>query len=192
MIFAPLCPEKTNILSLHTATGKLQQEGGISPLCSICKTGMHTLHLQAALVGSAPSTSHEVLPLPNTLALCPGGQLSTYRLTCVIRHKSPIGNRLLPELAHGFKEQRLRVFSMHSHRTVGLGGTSGDHQCTPVLKQLPTAFLLWKERISTSRKTQTPLDSFCATAECYQHLNPAQHPSAACTQQLHTAALPGA
>lgn len=110
MIFAPLCPEKTNILSLHTATGKLQQEGGISPLCSICKTGMHTLHLQAALVGSAPSTSHEVLPLPNMLALCPGGQLSTYRLTCVIRHKSPIGNRLLAELAHGVQRTETACF----------------------------------------------------------------------------------
>lgn len=37
VIFAPLWPEKTNILSLQTATGKLQQEGGISPLCSIWK-----------------------------------------------------------------------------------------------------------------------------------------------------------
>lgn len=35
VILAPLCPEKTNILSWHTATGKLQQDGGISPLCSI-------------------------------------------------------------------------------------------------------------------------------------------------------------
>lgn len=32
VILAPLCPENTNILSRHTATGKLQQDGGISPL----------------------------------------------------------------------------------------------------------------------------------------------------------------
>lgn len=32
VILAPLWPEKTNILSRHTAAGKLQQEGGISPL----------------------------------------------------------------------------------------------------------------------------------------------------------------
>lgn len=36
VILAPLWPENTNILSLHTATGKLQQDGGISPLWSIC------------------------------------------------------------------------------------------------------------------------------------------------------------
>lgn len=51
--------------------------------------------------GSAPSISNEILPLPNTLALYPGAQLSTYRLTCVIRHKSPIGNCFLPEVIHG-------------------------------------------------------------------------------------------
>lgn len=32
VILAPLWPENTNILSRHTATGKLQQDGGISPL----------------------------------------------------------------------------------------------------------------------------------------------------------------
>ena len=36
VILAPLWPEKTNILSLHTAVGKLQQEGGISPLWATC------------------------------------------------------------------------------------------------------------------------------------------------------------
>lgn len=39
VILAPLCPENTNILSLHTATGKLQQDGGISPLCTTCGGG---------------------------------------------------------------------------------------------------------------------------------------------------------
>lgn len=39
VILAPLCPENTNILSRHTATGKLQQEGGISPLWATCGAG---------------------------------------------------------------------------------------------------------------------------------------------------------
>lgn len=42
VILAPLCPENTNILSLHTATGKLQQDGGISPLWSIWWTQRQT------------------------------------------------------------------------------------------------------------------------------------------------------
>lgn len=39
VILAPLCPENTNILSRHTATGKLQQDGGISPLWATCSKG---------------------------------------------------------------------------------------------------------------------------------------------------------
>lgn len=39
VILAPLCPENTNILSRHTATGKLQQDGGISPLWATCSRG---------------------------------------------------------------------------------------------------------------------------------------------------------
>lgn len=39
VILAPLCPENTNILSRHTATGKLQQDGGISPLWATCGSG---------------------------------------------------------------------------------------------------------------------------------------------------------
>lgn len=39
VILAPLCPENTNILSLQTATGKLQHDGGISPLWTTCGEG---------------------------------------------------------------------------------------------------------------------------------------------------------
>lgn len=57
VILAPLCPENTNILSRHTATGKLQQEGGISPLWA-------TWVGEAAQLGPHGTWAHGCTPTP--------------------------------------------------------------------------------------------------------------------------------